>query len=111
MRYPIVTFFFPSKVVYKYCTLLSLLIMHSLCIIQLCCLVGILAFGDDAVYRRKRQAFFAISNNAPVSPVFFQFNNQLQDMASQIDAARCQALAGQAPPVGCTYVPVVRDST
>ena len=64
---------------------------------------------DPSLSRHKRQTFSSF-NPVLSPPVFFQYNGQIPLTASQINAARCQALFGQAPPIGCIYVPVIMDS-
>ncbi|GAV00252.1 hypothetical protein RvY_11129 [Ramazzottius varieornatus] len=65
--------------------------------------------NEGKLLRGKRQTFFNF--NPIISPEFFQYNGLVPITSSQINAARCQALAGRAASAGCIWLPVIVDSS
>ncbi|GAV02506.1 hypothetical protein RvY_13063 [Ramazzottius varieornatus] len=70
-------------------------------------IIGLVATRDNT-NRQKRQSFSYL--NQLINPEFFQYIGLVPLSAGQTTAAGCQALAGQAAPDGCSYVPVIVDS-
>lgn len=65
--------------------------------------------GGAGGLRQKRQVPFG---GFPGGDSFlFQLNDLTPVSASQITAARCEALVGQGAPTGCAYLPLLVDAT